>query len=375
MKSRTICALTLMFISTITFGQLTVTSNGDVGIGITPAEKLHINGSIRGDQPSGSIKIQTSSGYTTIGANNSGWTHIQTDRNEFYFNKPIRVSGDGFIGSYSGDLTLRTGSYSRMYVLVSNGFVGINDSSPSFMLDVNGDIATYGVLRISSDKRLKKEISDIDAQKVSDLYNLQAKTYLKDNSLLEIGNEVQSSVGDSVVAPQEVEIDTTQKIGFIAQELMEYYPNLVKQDNKGFYSIDYVSLIPVLVEALKDQNNRIVELESRSSNYKTSEELQGYVASSIEPNSQISSAASLQQNIPNPFNEKTRIKYSIPSIEHKAVINIYDLQGSQVKSYEIANAGEGELMVPASELNPGLYIYNLIVDGVEVSSKRMVLTD
>ena len=156
---------------------------------------------------------------------------------------------------------------------------------------------------------------------------------------------------------------------------MEYFPNLVKQDNKGFYSIDYISLIPVLVEAIKDQHERIVGLESRIFDTKSSKDIQSYNTSSFDPNPQNSTGATLQQNIPNPFNESTIIKYSIPKIESFAMINIYDLQGSQVKSFNVENTGGGELLVPVSELKPGLYIYNLIVDGVEVSSKRMVLTD
>ena len=57
------------------------------------------------------------------------------------------------------------------------------------------------------------------------------------------------------------------------------------------------------------------------------------------------------------------------------MINVYDLSGSQIRSYQVNQTGAGDIMIPASELDPGLFIYNLIVDGIEVASKRMVLTD
>jgi hypothetical protein len=57
------------------------------------------------------------------------------------------------------------------------------------------------------------------------------------------------------------------------------------------------------------------------------------------------------------------------------MINLYDLQGKQVMSHSIYQNGIGEIIIPATELDPGIYIYNLIVDDYEVDSKKMILTD
>jgi len=166
-----------------------------------------------------------------------------------------------------------------------------------------------------------------------------------------------------------------ERIGLIAQELQTTFPEVVKEGNNGYLSVRYTELIPVLVQAINQQRQQIEYLKSQIESPAVAKESQGLTTSSIDSNIEYSGTATLQQNVPNPFNENTIVKYSIPIIESQAMVNIYDLQGSQVKSYEISNAGDGELLVPASELKPGLYIYNLIVDGVEVSSKRMVLTD
>ena len=56
--------------------------------------------------------------------------------------------------------------------------------------------------------------------------------------------------------------DKPRKIGFIAQEVEKIIPELVKTDSEGMKAVDYVSFIPVLVEALKHQQKQIDELRA-----------------------------------------------------------------------------------------------------------------
>ena len=51
------------------------------------------------------------------------------------------------------------------------------------------------------------------------------------------------------------------QIGFIAQEMEKVFPELVNTDSKGFKSVAYANMSAVLVEALKEQNQRINALE------------------------------------------------------------------------------------------------------------------
>ncbi|MBI2844639.1 MAG: tail fiber domain-containing protein [Armatimonadetes bacterium] len=50
-------------------------------------------------------------------------------------------------------------------------------------------------------------------------------------------------------------------IGFIGQEVEKVLPEAVSKDNKGFRSVSYDSIIPVLVEAIKEQQREIDELK------------------------------------------------------------------------------------------------------------------
>jgi len=97
------------------------------------------------------------------------------------------------------------------------------------------------------------------------------------------------------------------------------------------------------------------------------------VTSDNTTNSEIN--AYLFQNVPNPFNRTTTIKYIIPELKGDASVNIYDLRGKQLQSYMINQSGEGTIEIEGSVLHPGIYLYNLIVEGYIVDSKQMVLTD
>jgi hypothetical protein len=49
------------------------------------------------------------------------------------------------------------------------------------------------------------------------------------------------------------------QLGFIAQELSQVLPEAVHQDAEGMYSVNYSSVVPVLVEAVKEQQAMIAQ--------------------------------------------------------------------------------------------------------------------
>ena len=53
------------------------------------------------------------------------------------------------------------------------------------------------------------------------------------------------------------------RYGFSAQDLQKVYPDLVIENADGRLSVEYMGLIPVLVEAMKEQQIKIDELEKK----------------------------------------------------------------------------------------------------------------
>ena len=60
-----------------------------------------------------------------------------------------------------------------------------------------------------------------------------------------------------------MEISKEQQVGLLAQEVQKIYPQLVKQNSNGELSVNYIGLIPVVVEGLKEQQEQIDDLKRR----------------------------------------------------------------------------------------------------------------
>jgi hypothetical protein len=132
---------------------------------------------------------------------------------------------------------------------ISNGTLGIKTSNPSVELDVIGDIEYTGTITDVSDERLKENIVTV--------YNALDK--------IRALNGVYFNM-----------IDTPEKteIGVIAQDVQKVLPEAVSvvEPEQGYLGVSYTSIIPVLIEAVKDQQKEIKALEQR---IKLLEKLQG----------------------------------------------------------------------------------------------------
>jgi hypothetical protein len=173
---------------------------------------------------------------------------------------------------------------------------------------------------------------------------------------------------------------TSNQIGLIAQDVEKIYPNLViTDDSTGLKAVDYVGFVPLIIQALKEQdsiisaqNEQIKALQkliNSGNKLKSTSEQMG-----VETTESIVSAI-LDQNAPNPFSQTTQIGYYLPEAVQKAVIYIYDMNGTQLKSFPINQKGKGSITINGSKLRPGMYLYTLIADGKEIDTKRMILTE
>jgi hypothetical protein len=171
--------------------------------------------------------------------------------------------------------------------------------------------------------------------------------------------------------------DQSLTYGFLAQEVEQIIPNITTE-SRGIKLIDYQQVIPLLVNALQEQNKTIEDLtttvddlkEKLNSCCNASEKEKKDASGTISQNTSV-----LYQNHPNPFSEKTIIEYHIITEMSTAAILIFDMQGSLKKTYKVTKNGKGEIIIYGNELKAGMYLYSLIVDNKEVDTKRMILND
>lgn len=63
-----------------------------------------------------------------------------------------------------------------------------------------------------------------------------------------------------------------RQIGLIAQDVEAVFPELVYTDSKGYKAVAYDKLVPVLIEAVKEQNAHMKEKDARIENLENQNE-------------------------------------------------------------------------------------------------------
>ena len=160
------------------------------------------------------------------------------------------------------------------------------------------------------------------------------------------------------------------KYGVIAQELKEILPDLVVYDDEAeLYAVNYVEMIPILVEAIKEQQVQIEELQTA---IESSDALKGAAVNSPDPAPE---SSTLFQNAPNPFTEETLINFSLHKSIVSATLFIYDMSGKQLRSFDLHDRGDSQINIIGGELDAGMYMYSLVADGQLIGTKQMILTD
>ena len=148
---------------------------------------------------------------------------------------PVQTQLDSKLSS-SGNIT--TGGN---IIIPDSGTVGSSTDNDAMTIASNGnvtfsqDLNVSGDITVSSDQRLKSNIKSLGST-ISKLMQIDGKTYTTRNN----GKE---------------------KIGILAQEVQKVFPELVSEDDNEMLAVNYQGLVPVLINALKEQDEKINRLE------------------------------------------------------------------------------------------------------------------
>lgn len=172
----------------------------------------------------------------------------------------------------------------------STGKVGINNASPSYQLDVNGTfrlsesgyVLTFETGKFypySGNQSLGSSSKMWNSLYVRNAYLLNPPILLSDSDAkTDIRNIVETSKKLMLLRPVVYKMkeefrsneQTTKgndelydQFGFLAQEIREIFPELVKENDMGVLGVQYSGLIPILVKAFQDQQAEITVLKER----------------------------------------------------------------------------------------------------------------
>ena len=134
----------------------------------------------------------------------------------------------------------------------ANGDVGINTTAPTMTFYVNGTSGGAQAWVQSSDGRLKKNITQI-SDALGIVERLRGVRY-------EWRSADERTIGTSLDLPA-----GQKEIGLIGQEVAKVVPELVSspQGPEGTYSLKEANLVAVLVEAIKEQQAEVIQMQRK----------------------------------------------------------------------------------------------------------------
>ncbi len=223
---------------------------GDVGIGVVaPLSEFHLVGDAR---------VSTLAAGTANGAIVTSDMNGVMSINNFNGNSSDALRGDGTWGPVGGGSSLPPGSLGQTlmhdgttWVASSNLFndgtnVGVGTTSPTAKLEVNGLFKSFGTTEIS-DARYKKDIVQI-SDALNKVAQLRGVNYHWDTE-----------------AFANKPFNQDLQMGLIAQEVEKVVPEVVLTGADGYKSVDYSSLVALLIEAINDQQQVIDAQETEIS--------------------------------------------------------------------------------------------------------------
>lgn len=207
-----------------------VVGNGDIGVGAYPSAYGHIGTNrvmeIR-NSLSGAGNVQSHLILSTYGQSGLlggiSWA-------------ALNLTGEqrtGFIAN-----AFETANQTKLSFYTRSNAGILNES---FYIQGTGNAWLQGTLTQASDARLKQDIRPL-VSSLAKLEQLNGYTY----------NWISQ------------DRDTEEQVGLLAQEVQQFYPQLVKQNERGELSVNYTGLVPVLLEGIKEQQKQIEALKEQN---------------------------------------------------------------------------------------------------------------
>ena len=230
------------FVFSISGGTATLSSTTPTSISTTDLVTtlgIGLSGTPDGDEilklnPASSTSIYDS-GDTALSA-----TSIMASSGPGVFLFPNTITAT----SLTSSAATTAGSLTVDNVVMDGATIGHSDDTDLMTL-ASGSLTVAGDIILSSDARLKSNIVTLGPTLIS-LMQLDAKRYT-----------------------MKADKEQKQKIGLLAQEVQKVFPELVSEDKNGMLAVNYQALVPVLINALKEQEGNYNELEKELSELET----------------------------------------------------------------------------------------------------------
>lgn len=274
--------------------------------------------------------------------------------------------------------------------VTGDGNIGINTTQPAYKLDINSmDTRSYYSGRnalhfnhygldprlCSDDKIVFYRTDGTGYAKIESQFCLHPADRATKENIVSLRNKGLATISRLQGLSFNSKMDTVKKkeSGFLAQDVETIIPEAVfTNDSTNSKSLNYNSIIPYLVEAIKEQQTQIKELTRKVANLQ--EVWNQNSQRVVEPTNTILKEARLGQNTPNPFSLETKINCFIPASANSSYLYNFDVNGMQLQQFPITGKGDQVVTIDGTSMVPGIYFYSLIIDGQKVDTRKMILS-
>ncbi|WP_271765852.1 T9SS type A sorting domain-containing protein [Aquimarina algiphila] len=148
-------------------------------------------------------------------------------------------------------------------------------------------------------------------------------------------------------------------------------------ENGASVSVDLSPVLSSLTTDLGDAQSEIIDLQTENTAQQVLiddlitriEALESDVVGQLNK----SKTPILYQNIPNPFNGTSSIKYYLPTGINNATVVFSNSVGQVISTVAIKQSGDGELNINSDGLAAGTYFYTLYIGSRKIDTKKMVI--
>ncbi|SFQ22891.1 Por secretion system C-terminal sorting domain-containing protein [Flavobacterium akiainvivens] len=336
---------------------LTMLANGNTGIGTTaPTARLHTVGAVRfQDIPTisntyvltadvnGNVSRQLASSFSGGGLTSSCTTANYLTKNgtsgltcSQIFDNGTSIglgTSSGFAYNTAG-LATTTGGY----------------TTGTLKLNIAG-VARGNVFISTSDASYKQDVAPIE-DALETVLKLKGVTYKWDTASFPA-----------------MEFDAGDHSGLIAQQVEEVLPHLVyavgetADDKKAKKSVNYIEIIPYLIEAIRIQQTQIEDLQNQlvANNFQRLGDFVNF------ENTKIINVS------PNPSSDVIAVSMNIEEAVGEARLVVYDLKGAVLSSLTVKERGyDISKSFQKDNFGTGTYIVSLFVNGKSLDSKKFI---
>lgn len=140
--------------------------------------------------------------------------------------------------------------------------------------------------------------------------------------------------------------------GLAADQLKEVYPELVYEDEDGNYSINYVEMVPLLVQSIRELSANVTELKQQLG-------ISEHTKSILKTKGKAEDADNVTLILPDKMQEAT--------------LNVYNLSGNLLCTVPVGATDATNLSSYTRGLPTGTYVYCLTVDGRQQKARKVIV--